>query len=146
MDYLIYTSRSTLADMPESALYHLISDCTARNKLRDVTSVLAYQNRVFIGYMEGEGKSLKILYRNIEIDPRHLLCRIIAEGEHDERWFPGVYMGFLSSDEPGLYEGLFNVELNYKQADTILDMFMYASKHPNIIENRIKHEVRHLGD
>ncbi|MDX1519317.1 MAG: BLUF domain-containing protein [Gammaproteobacteria bacterium] len=141
MYHLIYTSRSTLPQLPESGIYHLLSACSVRNRVRDITSVLAYRSGVFIGYIEGRREDVLDLYTRIEIDPRHLSCRILAEDEHRERWFPGIYMGYLNEQETASHSKLFDEELNHSHAGAILEMFRHAQQHPETIEHRIKHEI-----
>lgn len=142
MYHLIYTSCSTLRDLPESGIYHILSDCSRRNKAENITSVLAFRNGIFIGYIEGTKQKVKQLYLRIEADPRHLKCRILAEGTHKGRNFPKVPMGYLSDDETSNFRFLFVKKLTETRMGEINQMFEHAKSNPEYIENRLKHEVK----
>ncbi len=136
MHYLIYTSRSTLPTLPESAWFHLLSECAANNRAQHITSVIAYRDGVFIGYMEGDKPRVTSLFQKILEDPRHMRCELVKQGWHRHRWFSHIYMGYLNMDETAAFSNLFQRRLGEQNYLEIIRMYKTASQHPEYIQNR----------
>lgn len=64
------------------------------NLKNGITGCLLYHNNEFLQILEGDTKTIRALYANIEKDKRHSNVILLAESEKDERIFENWSMAY----------------------------------------------------
>ncbi len=92
---LVYVSEArTEFGRPE--LLALEEHATRRNRERELTGYLWFDEGQFVQYVEGEAETVEALIRRIEDDPRHDVLHVLRDDELGERRFPDWSMQFLT--------------------------------------------------
>ena len=94
---LIYASM-TAAELPPEGLKSLLTAARQRNRLHDVSGILAFNSEYFLQVIEGSRGALSQLYSNLVCDPRHSRLQLLTFGPIDNRAFSDWTMGFAAAD------------------------------------------------
>jgi len=77
----------------EEEIKKILSACEKNNPSLDITGVLLYSELKFIQLVEGESKTLNMLYDKIKLDKRHEKVFMLSYGPIKEKSFPSWHMG-----------------------------------------------------
>ena len=92
---LLFTSRSS-ADHSATVLEEMCTDFSEAFRSNQITGLLLYGSRNFLGVMEGEYRTLMTQYDRVQVDDRHrMILRHYLEPTIN-RLFPAWHMGVLS--------------------------------------------------
>lgn len=94
---LIYASMAGEEFQPDS-LTSLLTAARQRNRLHDVSGILAFNSEYFLQAIEGSRVALSQLYSNLVRDPRHSRLLLLAFEPIDNRAFSDWTMGFAAAD------------------------------------------------
>lgn len=102
---LIYHSRNKLA-LPLRRLVKPVADIMAvsiaRNRKRDITGSLIYDESWFVQVLEGDEQAIHDTYRRITRDPRHEDCQVMDARRISERLFEYWWSAPVHApDDPG---------------------------------------------
>jgi Sensors of blue-light using FAD len=84
---LIYFSERSFA-CPDTEVVRIVQEASQRNKARGVTGFLIADTRYFIQMVEGDRKTLSVLFDIIQADLRHSDVVLCSFNEIDHREFP----------------------------------------------------------
>jgi hypothetical protein len=101
---LIYASESSQALTP-TAVQQLVESASRANKRRQLTGVLAFDQRAFLQCLEGSREDVSELFCRIAADPRHQRIVLLESKPVHERQFSKWGMGYAAADAAG--RGLF---------------------------------------
>ncbi len=91
--HIVYVSFSKKS-LSEDEIFKLLTEVRAKNKARDVTGLLLYNNEAFIQVIEGEKGTIHNLFEIIKKDTRHENVVKLLEEPIESRAFPDWSMGF----------------------------------------------------
>jgi len=94
---LIYASMAAEEFQPDT-LRSLLTAARQRNRLHDVTGILAFNSEYFLQAIEGSRGALSQLYSNLVRDPRHSRLLLLTFGPIENRDFSDWTMGFAPAD------------------------------------------------
>ena len=94
---LIYASMAA-QEFPPEGLGGLLTDARRRNRLHDVSGMLAFNSEYFLQAIEGSRAALSQLYSNMVRDPRHSRLLLLTFEPVDNRAFSDWTMGFAAAD------------------------------------------------
>jgi hypothetical protein len=106
--YLIYTSVPA-RPMKDTELYELLHISREANSRFDVTGMLICLPESFTQLIEGPKTHIDQLYRNIQLDKRHLRVTTLREGAIAQRFFPDWAMAFKKQKNSDVNEGVLNL-------------------------------------
>ena len=96
LERVFYVSRATAA-LTRHDVQRLVAQAEGRNRLCDVTGVLAYTEKHFAQVLEGRSADVQPLLARIGQDPRHEDVRLILIEPIQRRLFARWSMGYLHS-------------------------------------------------
>lgn len=96
--FLIYMSRS-VDKTNKIDLVDICAKAAAKNKLLNITGLLLCIGNTFIQVLEGKKDIVHNLYDKIQLDSRHIECRILYEGATSSRIFGQWSMNFINMDD-----------------------------------------------
>lgn len=94
---LIYISSATRLLSPDE-LRDLLRESRERNERVGISGMLLYKEGNFMQVIEGEGQTVRTLFKKIQSDGRHRGVMRLREERIPEREFPGWFMGFRDLD------------------------------------------------
>jgi Sensors of blue-light using FAD len=96
---LVYCSAAKVP-FSKSELLDLLSKARDKNQRLGITGMLLFKDGDFLQLLEGEREAVKLLFEQIEADPRHSGTLVIEEEESPERVFKDWSMGFRDLSDP----------------------------------------------
>jgi hypothetical protein len=99
---LSYVSKAS-NDMGILGLMNLLEDAVHKNKRNGITGVLFYDNRIFGQIIEGYPQHVELIWKAINVDPRHLEVQVLGINPLQKRRFSNWSMKFYGSDEISQY-------------------------------------------
>lgn len=94
---LIYASEAS-GPLQASGVDDLLRTARAKNRLRDITGLLMFDQHHFLQALEGDRQQLSDLYGSLVRDPRHQRLVLLQCVPVDERQFADWSMGFAPAD------------------------------------------------
>ena len=114
---LSYVSEAT-NDMGILGLMNLLEDAVHKNKRNGITGVLFYDNRIFGQIIEGYPQHVELIWKAINVDPRHLEVQVLGINPLQKRRFSNWSMKFYGSDEISQYVP--ELKMGLRDANTTL--------------------------
>ena len=90
---LLYCS-SARQDLTDDDITDILNTSRIWNFTHNITGCLLYYDKRFIQIIEGDKKSVKQLFQNIQKDPRHENITLLKENVKEERFFDHWSMAF----------------------------------------------------
>lgn len=97
---LIYASEAT-EPMGPGTVESLLAHARRKNRLHDLTGLLAFDSRYFLQVLEGDRQLVSDLYGRLVQDPRHKRLVLLQADPIAERNFFNWSMGFVAADAMG---------------------------------------------
>ena len=91
---IIYTSHATVR-LDSRALRDMVAEASRKNHVRGITGLLYCADENYLQVLEGEEKTVLLLYADILRDDRHEDVRTVVIRPIERRDFPNWAMGFL---------------------------------------------------
>lgn len=97
---LIYASESSQPLTP-GAVQQLVDHASRANSRRQLTGVLAFDQRAFLQCLEGDRETVSEIFCRIAADSRHRRVVLLEYQPVSERMFSNWNMGFAAADAGG---------------------------------------------
>jgi len=92
LSQLVYVS-NRMPNCTDEEIKKILLSCEKNNPSLNITGVLLYSELKFIQLVEGEAKTLNLLYDKIKLDKRHEKVFMLSYGPIKEKSFPSWHMG-----------------------------------------------------
>ena len=118
---LLYRSEQAY-EMDTSDLMKLLFDARTFNRENGITGLLLYRNGHFMQLLEGEERTVRLLYGWIAADPRHRNPVLEVDAPARERLFPDWKMGYAEAPRIEGRAALYGTESEHEALEILGSM------------------------